>query len=97
MPKELRIRTKEDARAALQKKSRAQRKEDIADKTGFHLSMAMARHNKNNGPPWWAGLVVALIGLSFFGIALGMMIVRRRHSRGAGKPAGSFVVGARIT
>jgi len=40
---------------------------------------------------------VVLIGVGFFVIALGMTIVRRRMSRGAGKPAGSFVIGSRIT
>jgi len=72
-------------------------KENIADVSGFHLSNAVARNNKKNGPPWWAGLLVALIGLGFFGMALGMAIIRRRMSRGSGKPAGSFVVGSRIT
>jgi len=32
-------------------------KENIADVSGFHLSNAVARSNKKNGPPWWAGLL----------------------------------------
>ncbi len=40
---------------------------------------------------------VVLIGVGFFVMALGMTIVRRRMSRGGGKPAGSFVIGSRIT
>ena len=98
--------SKISAKIALQKKADAEgdasgappkSKQQIADETGFHLSSAVARHGHNNGPPWWAGLIVALIGISFFGLALGMMIWRRRMSRGGGKPAGSFVVGSRIT
>jgi len=100
--------SKASAKIALQKKADAEghvvtgvsskSKEDIAEETGFHLSSAVARHGHNNGPPWWAGLIVALIGISFFGLALGMMIWRRRMQRGGGgKPAGSFVVGSRIT
>ena len=47
------------------------------------------------GPPWWAGALVALIGLGFFGLALMMAITRRRMQRGGtgkGGKSGSFLV-----
>uniref|UniRef100_A0A7S4JPR2 Peptidase A1 domain-containing protein n=1 Tax=Guillardia theta TaxID=55529 RepID=A0A7S4JPR2_GUITH len=82
------------------------RKRKLAKASGFSLSSAMKQReeqedtgrSRNGGPPWWAGLLVALIGVFFFVLALGMAIVRRRMQRGGGgKPAGSFVVGSRIT
>uniref|UniRef100_A0A7S0DZU3 Peptidase A1 domain-containing protein n=1 Tax=Hanusia phi TaxID=3032 RepID=A0A7S0DZU3_9CRYP len=78
----------------------------LAKESGFSLSSAVKQReeqedsgrSRNGGPPWWAGLLVALIGVFFFVLALGMAIVRRRLQRGGGgKPAGSFVVGSRIT
>lgn len=66
-----------------------------AERSLFKLSRALeARRPKkgSNGPPWWAGALVALIGLAFFAMALVMAITRRRMSRGGGGKKPSFLV-----
>jgi len=61
-----------------------------AESAIFKLSQQRGEHSKeDNGPPWWAGLLVALIGLGFFGLALALALWRRRLQRGAGKKPGA--------
>jgi len=64
-----------------------ERKEEARQRV-LKLSDAMHRseqsHRAGNGPPWWAGVLVALIGVCFFMLALGMALARRRMQRGGG-------------
>lgn len=70
-----------------------------AERNLFKLSRALDARRPagaaKQGPPWWAGALVALIGLGFFGLALMMAITRRRMQRGGtgkGGKSGSFLV-----